>query len=297
MDRYTEIKNDINKLSEGLNKAGKVAIASKYSISSCKTEEIKKELYLILRDIRSTKVEFTTDDLNDYSRLNVPEKTKLQSESPNFIKFYKEHLEKLIKSKKLDGKIYAAHTIDWNYYMTPNDKYIIEMYEKAVKVFDSINPSNVVDNIAEKLMKETQEFFNSYISSVKSQAERFYREIPTTISKLENKLTSAKSDRAIEKIKSTIKRLSIIYNDGCQKYIDDEIDRATKSYKSEIADLANRFAKHGIDESLKVSDIYNDIKLFTMTVECHDEIFYCRAIIAAEYSEKVATHVRFIITK
>lgn len=294
---YTEIKNDIAILKDTPSKSEKVKISEKYSLNSLKANELKKSLYILLRDLRSSKNEFSCEDISDYRRLEIPEKTKLLQESIYFVKYYKEYLENKLKSKNLFDKIAFAKTRDWNYYMTAADKYIINEYLSAKKIIDDANPSKVVDKIYEKLINETKDFYSYYIESIKNKAEKFFDEIPSKISSLKMKIESNTDNKKIEKLSNILKRLETIFTNGKVNYVENEIKFASENFKAEMIDLANRFESHGIDESLSIKSINNDMKLFQMVINCKENTYFARAIIAAENSEKVSTHLRFIITK
>ena len=61
--------------------------------------------------------------------------------------------------------------------------------------------------------------------------------------------------------------------------------------------LADRLLdKKFIIEKTVVSNVQNDPKFFEMTITDGEKKLYCRSVLAAEFSEKMIPHFRFIMT-
>ena len=145
-----EMIADYNILDNYPTMVQKKEIALKYGIESKKVKEIEHEILLQMRALRFEKKEFDNMDLRFYYRLDVPEKTKLQGESTEFIMFLKDSFFKKMQERKLDKKVSIAKIRDWNYYITSADRSLILDYLKCIDILDSRD----IDKIETKKAKE-----------------------------------------------------------------------------------------------------------------------------------------------
>ena len=84
---------------------------------------------------------------------------------------------------------------------------------------------------------------------------------------------------------------------GKDKYIEIELDKAESAFDSKVQGLAVTLDKKGFDYSdIKFSNISFDPKLFDVYISSGSNKVHARSILAAENSECMVAHFRFIIT-
>ena len=85
--------------------------------------------------------------------------------------------------------------------------------------------------------------------------------------------------------------------DTIEKFVEYHIDNAEKQYMNDINSVVLRIRRKELDyNNLKITNIFNDPKFFEMTITDGNQSHHARSIWAAEYSEKVTAHYRFIIS-
>ena len=76
------------------------------------------------------------------------------------------------------------------------------------------------------------------------------------------------------------------------------LKRQKKQFEYNVRGLADRLLdKKFIIEKTVVSNVQNDPKFFEMTITDGEKKLYCRSVLAAEFSEKMIPHFRFIMTE
>jgi hypothetical protein len=76
------------------------------------------------------------------------------------------------------------------------------------------------------------------------------------------------------------------------------VEEATKQFEYNVRGLADRLLdKKFIIEKITVSNVKNDPKFFEMTITDGEKKLYCRSVLAAQFSEKMIPHFRFIMTE
>ena len=82
-----------------------------------------------------------------------------------------------------------------------------------------------------------------------------------------------------------------------QKYIESCLDDGEKKFKQDIEAIADRIRKMNMEEeNLKLLSIEDDVKHFDVIITDGKKTVHARSIFAAEFSELVSPHYRFIIT-
>jgi hypothetical protein len=62
--------------------------------------------------------------------------------------------------------------------------------------------------------------------------------------------------------------------------------------------MADKIHDKGLNiENIECTNVHQDPKVIEMVITDGVKKLYCRSIIAAEYSDKMVTHFRFIITE
>lgn len=327
-----EMLEDYKTLDDYPSMVQKKAIAAKYGIDSKKVNDIKKEVLLQLRAYRFTVDSFDIDDLRSYSRLDVPEKTKLQDESTAFILFMKDRLYKKLEERKLINKLYLAKGRDWNYHMTGADKSMINDYLKCIEILDSRDENKIeaktekeeiLKGIVIKLVEQTKEFHDVYIDGARKWATKTYDNAPENIEKHTKKIKAAEIkrseavehlkkehgwryytaneyrelDKSVNNLSKSINELKSILRKTKEEFINENIEEAENTFNRNINNLAQKIQDKEFDfEKLTVNRISTDPKYFELEVTDGINNLYARSIWAAEWSDKVEAHFRFIIT-
>lgn len=251
------------------NKAEKMKVCEELGIEfTNKTQEIINQVLILLRDERSSKTEWTTEDAINFRRLcsySSYNKMKeyLDLENRNFIKFF----------------------INWY-----DNKY--QITSKVLKRFSH--------TIAEKDIIKTFNNLNKYLTetsvdwAVKQQRiENCKNALIAQLGEFKRKFLDAGAKIAEEQWNGEKNHLWSL-----DEYIKREVDNRERYYNFAMISLAERLIRNGVDEeNIKVNYIQEDYKLFEMGINDGKSTWHARSIVAAEYSDIVTCHLRFIVTK
>lgn len=102
--------------------------------------------------------------------------------------------------------------------------------------------------------------------------------------------------KEIEKLNRFIRISEKSIEMGKEKYVEMNVEQAGQIFDSKVFALADKLNKKGFTDSCKFSSISNDPKLFDTIIIDGTKKVHARSILAAENSECMATHFRFIIT-
>lgn len=326
IESLDNLVNDYEK-SEYVSGNEKKQLAEKYGCSN-KIKDIQKAILLKMRDERHTRKEFNDKDITYFSRLDFPERdfVKYLSEEPiEFVRFYADFYLNKLKAKKLDRMVgqklngYNSSIADRfmikRYeailtYLTENDKPLEEIAkDKAAKE----RAEMMMQNLVAKLQEELKDFKKKLLDFAKEFATKKYNNIPKLIEKYNNFIKEyetnnegkswsvrSKEYREVEKVikernkcKALITRYKTLkdYQDACIKEAEDQ-------FNYNVNAIANRVSEKGLNiEQISCKNIFNDPKFIEMTITDGNKNLYCRSILAAEYSDKMIPHFRFIITE
>ncbi len=312
--------------------AQKKEIALKYGIESKKVKEIEHEILLQMRALRFEKKDFDNTDIRFYYKLDVPEKTKLQRESTAFIMFLKDSFFKRMQERKLDKKVSLAKIKDWNYHLSWADRSLILDYLKCIDILDSRDATKletkkakgeVIEGIRLQLVAQTKDFYEQYLNDAEAWAIKTYDAAPGRLEyfsekrrnfeiKLDEVVGRLKKedgwrymyspeyreiDKSISRISRSINELKMILNKTKIDFIQENREDAENTFNRNIANLAEKlYAKEFEFSKITVNSISNDPKLFELEVTDGNITLYARSIWAAEWSDKMIPHFRFIIT-
>ena len=327
-----EMIADYNILDNYPTTTQKKELALKYGIESKKVKEIEHEILLQMRALRFNKKEFDNTDIRFYYRLDVPEKTKLEGECTQFITFLKDYFFKRMQERKLDKKVSLAKIRDWNYHMTSADRSLILDYLKCIDVLDSRDidkietkkaKEEVIESIRLQLVSQTTEFYEQYLNDAEAWATKTYDAAPERLEyfiekrrnlevkrdEVVNRLKAEngwrymydpeykKIDGSINRLSESINELKMILNKTKVVFIQENREDAENTFNRNIANLAEKLYEKEFEFSkIKVNSISKDPKLFELEVTDGNITLYARSIWAAEYSDKMIPHFRFIIT-
>lgn len=85
---------------------------------------------------------------------------------------------------------------------------------------------------------------------------------------------------------------------SCTLYLEHSIKEFNSAFDNNLKAVADRLIRNGLkDNNIKLVEVNHDPKFLEMVLESNNEKFYCRSIFAAENSNLVSAHWRFIITK
>ena len=328
-----EMIEDYNTISDYPDTATKKSIASKYGITSKKSADIQKAILVAIRNERNNRHEYNDDDITWFKRLSdTPSRYKtlcvwLDEESLDFINFMRSYYEEILKSKKSKfGSLFdlknSAKGRNWNYVMTASDKYLIDTYNNLTQYIEEHDPTTlsskqdqqtIINSTKQKLIENTKEFHDEYIKRVEIFANKYWDKLPSNIESSKKKYEAAKNLYKDEQdynkskiLKRKMEEASRIYNSylivskkylSKKEYIDKCKEDAEDKFDANITSIAERLKKQDfIITDIKVTDIHNDPKFYAMYVTDGVKKVYCRSIWAAEFSDKMIPHFRFIIT-
>ena len=327
-----EMIEDYNTLDNYPSMAQKKEIALKYGIESKKVKEIEHEILLQMRALRFEKKEFDNTDIRFYYKLDVPEKTKLSGESTNFIVFLKDYFFKKMQDRKLDKKVSLVKSKDWNYHLTYADRTLILDYLKCIDVLDSRDSDKIetkkakeeiIEGIRLQLVSQTKEFYEQYLADAEAWAESTYDTAPERLEYFNEKRRNleVKRDEVVNRLKAengwrymydpeykeidgsinrlskSINELKMILKKTKADFIQENREDAENTFNHNIANLAEKLYEKEFEFSkIKVNSISKDPKLFELEVTDGNITLYARSIWAAEWSDKMIPHFRFIIT-
>ena len=325
---FDEMVQDYKALSGMSSLKDRKVLGQKYGIDSGKTKDVENAILSQMREERKTRKDYTKDDINYYYRIDTPDKKKIGLESTDFILFMKDVFYADLEKKNLIKKIALAKSRDWNYYMTAADKYAIARYLDVVAWLDAHDTNkiaakeeqeNIINAIKVKLFEQTQEFHDEYIRQAKAWAAKNYdyqecqeekyfplvekckeqlNEIGTySWGDIETRNKVAAIKKELDGYKSILNKARAVTLYHKEEYISKCEKDAEEAFNHNIGVLATKVNDKGIDVSkMTVERVDDDPKFFEMFITDGTTNLYARSIWAAEYSEKVTAHFRFIVT-
>lgn len=249
-----------------------------------------------------------------------------------FLEFLLKKTYENLEKKNLVNKIPYASMKNWNYAMTWSDKYAIGRY-LAVKKYleehtaEALEAKDLKERnfkiIHEKLVDQTKGYKAEFVRRAKASAGITYDRAPEIRDR--NKVIYNSKNKELDEVRKELREKGVFtyYANDRYKSIEAERDRAYSNYSKARAilrntreeyikisednairyfdeamvELGSRIQEKGVNAAtLNVHDIWDDPKYFSLYIDDGIQKFYARSIWAAEYSEKVAAHLRFIIT-
>lgn len=321
-----EVRADYDKV-DGLDtKKEKLEFAHKYGIESVKKADIQQAILLKLRDLRKSASVFDENDWYDFHRLlpdsliKLPE--YLKEENPKFVEWLqKYYLENRMKGK-LKNWIGVNPGRDANYSLSYADIYTVKFYNKILEFIANNTPKTrtakdeIFDMLVNKFTNLLEDYKKEYLKRVETFAKNRYSEIlPKELETLKEK-RKASADR-LEKIDWRKERSKFYEEQKVKDSISRKIEQITKLFEkytektySELCvkEAADEFEdnikvlSHKIQEEelevdkLDVKSIHDDPKVFNMKISDGNKNLFCRSVLAAEFSNYMRPHYRFIIT-
>ena len=310
-----ELIADYTLLNEYPSMNEKKALAAKYGIESKKAKEIQEMVLVAMRGERKTRTEFDDIDLRYFTKFDIPETYAkavpyYELESIEFLNYVMGvYWEKLV-ARKLDKKVDLVNSRG-TYQLSVADKYAIRRYINIKRYLEEIKPENVekkrndeeINNVIRNiLLVEMKPLHDNYIERITAWANKSY------VSIIKTKTESAKELDLLPKdvnyniwkpIKNKYDRAVALLRrfDTIDKYVAYTVESAEREYMNDVNEVTLRIRKKELDyDNIKVINVYNDPKFFELTITDGNKSLHARSIWAAEYSEKVTAHYRFIIT-
>lgn len=309
-----ELIADYTLLNEYPSMNEKKALAAKYGIESKKAKEIQEMVLVAMRGERKTRTEFDEIDLRYFSRFDIPETYAkavpyYELESIEFLNYVLNVYWGNVVEKKLENKLSLANSR--GYGICAAHKYIIKRYLNLKRYLEEIKPENIekkrsdeeINNVIRNiLLVEMKPLHDNYIERITAWAKKSY------VSIIKTKTESAKELDLLPKdvnyniwkpIKNKYDRAVALLRrfDTIDKYVAYTVESAEREYMNDVNEVTLRIRKKELDyDNIKVINVYNDPKFFELTITDGNKSLHARSIWAAEYSEKVTAHYRFIIT-
>jgi hypothetical protein len=310
-----ELIADYTLLNEYPSMNEKKALAAKYGIESKKSKEIQNMVLAAMRGERKTRTEFDDIDLRYFTKFDIPETYAkavpyYELESIEFLTFVMNKYWETLVTRKLDKKVDLVN-VRGTYHLSISDKYAIRRYLNIKKYLEEIKPENVekkrndeeINNVIRNiLLKDMIVFHDAYIEKVTKWATKQYPRIIEVKNETRAQLDNFPKDvkynvwKPIKNKYDTAVALLTRF-DTIEKYIAWNVENAEKQYMSDINAVVERIRKRELDyDNIKVVNVFEDPKFFEMTITDGNQSLHARSIWAAEYSEKVTAHYRFIIS-
>lgn len=310
-----ELIADYTLLNEYPSMNEKKTLAAKYGSESKKSKEIQNMVLVAMRGERKTRTEFDEIDLRYFSKFDIPETyskavTYYELESIEFLNYVMGvYWEKLV-ARKLDKKVDLVNSRG-TYQLSVADKYAIRRYLNIKRYLEEIKPENVekkrndeeINNVIRNiLLKDMVVFHDAYIAKVTKWANMQYPKIIEIKNETKAQLEKLPKDvkyNVWRPLKNKYDRAVALLTrfDTIEKYVEWNVENAENQYMSDINSVVERIRKRELDyDNLKVVNVFEDPKFFEMTITDGNQSLHARSIWAAEYSEKVTAHYRFIIS-
>ena len=279
-----------------------------------------------LQDLNVIGANFTEDDWDDFNRLlpdsliKIPE--YLKEENPKFVTWIqKYYLENKMKGK-LKNYIGVNPGRDANYYLSYADIYKIKFYNKILEFIANNTPKTrtskdeIFDMLVNKFTQLLEDYKKEYLKKVETFAKKRYSEIlPKELETLKEK-RNASRDRLDKidwrkerskyneelKIRDSLDRKILQITNLFKKYTEKTyaelcIKEAAKEFEDNIKVLAHKIQEDELEvDKLEVKSVHDDPKVFNMKITDGTKNLFCRSVLAAEFSNYMRPHYRFIIT-
>lgn len=303
-------------------------IGKKYGLDTGRTGVIQEAILIKMREERHTRKEFTEEDVIWFNRLEGNIRKKIDFEPIEFVEFLKKLYWQKLEDKKLVEKIPMVKGRDWNYFMTATQREFINSYLFICEWLESKDPNaikaqlekdNIIKSITTILINQTTDFHTEFINRADKWARLTHKKMTEMYEKYSekyNELTAQMralgtsfvanspeyeayrklyDERAV--FTKAMNKARLVAQCSLDDFVKKTIAEAEMTFNKNINTLAYKISEKNIDvQMMKVSHIEDDPKFFEMLISDGKIGLYARSIWAAEWSEKVTPHFRFIIT-
>lgn len=155
-----------------------------------------------------------------------------------------------------------------------------------------------------KLLPKKIESFNSMLSDVyakENEIRKSYTDEQGRIISMKLFNEAAPMMRQLwkqrDKLRSTINKCQHTINDGEDIFVHDGLIKAETMFDDKVLGLSHKLNQKSFSpDDLKFSSISSDPKLFDVYISSGNKRVHARSVLAAENSEHMVAHFRFIIT-
>lgn len=315
-DKYGLTAKKIKDITNGI-----LLLAKKDRLQRSKFDEFDVRAFMMLSDWPGT-----------YKKMEI----HLIDENIQFAKYLMDYYFEKVKTEKLEHTLNWSSSNFKYSRIPYGKICIVQNYQWFLKFYNEHSPEGIakqdaVDSMTEivcgKFDTQLKEFKQMILDYAEEQARREWRNAPDNIKKLKSKIREiekkikAKEDAVTNRIitysalfhdneynelkksrnslSSEQIRLSYMLKawkteDNFAKKCREE---AEKEFEYKKKEMAKKLIEKGIDPvKMEITHVDTDPKYIEMVVEDGIKKLYCRSIIAAQFSEKVTVHFRFIIT-
>lgn len=321
-----EARKDYNTVDGLETKKAKQEYAQKYGVDSVKKDEIKMAILLKLREFRKSASQFDEEDWYEFIRLEGYSAQKLpdylKEENPKFVLWIKDYYYKRFfeKNKKLQNWI-GMNPGNGTFGLSYADKDTIKFYNKLLTFIADNTPKTrtakdeIFDLLVGKFTELLAEYKVQYLKKVEAYAILKYKSIPGDLEELKEKRKEEREKldkidwrkeryeysqqyEIVDKLSKKIERLTSFLNKYTAKsYAEACVEKATEEFEDNIKILAHKIQDEGLEvDKLDVKSVKDDPKVFKMKITDGTKNLYCRSVLAAEFSQVMIPHYRFIIT-
>ena len=321
-----EVRKDYSHIDSCDSKKEKQEYAAKYGVDSLKKDEIRYAMLLKLRELRKSASQFDEEDWYDFIHLEDHVITKLpeflKAENSKFVLWLKDYYYKRFfeKNKKLQNWI-GMNPGNNVFGLSYADKDTIKFYNKILTFIADNTPKTrtakdeIFDLLVGKFTELLAEYKEQYLKKVEAYAILKYKSIPGDIEELKEKRQEEREKldkldwrkeryayneqyNVVDKLSKKIERLTSFLNKYTEKsYAEACVEKATEEFEDNIKILAHKIQDDELEvDKLEVKSIKDDPKVFKMKITDGTKNLYCRSVLAAEFSQYMIPHYRFIIT-
>lgn len=321
-----EVRDDYYKVDILGSKKEKLEFAHKYGIESVKKVDIQQAILLKLRDLRKSASIFDKNDYHDFIRLIPDSLIKLpdylKEENPKFV----EWLQKYYLENKMKGNLKNWIGInpgrDANYHLSYADIHTVKFYNKILEFIANNTPKTrttkdeIFDMLVNKFTNLLEDYKKEYLQRVEDFAKKRYSEIlPKELDTLKEKYKESinrlnkidwRTERSKffeeQKVKDSLNRkieqITKIFNKYTEKtYAELCVNEASEEFENNIKVLSHKIQEEELEvDKLDVKSIHDDPKVFNMKISDGNKNLFCRSVLAAQFSNYMRPHYRFIIT-
>lgn len=255
----------------------------------------------------------------------------LENEPEAFVIYMKEYYEGLLKE---DNTLqYLGYRLsDLKYRLSYNKICTLKYYQSIVKYLEE-NGTSTADKrsakqkatelILSKLDEQLEDFKQHLLDQIEDQAKNYWQRLTDNLSKYKEEYLAAEkefddfhNDRtnrfSLPEVRKEYARLENIKNQASQiyhnanyiikKYTKEAYgkycrEEGRKEYEYKKHNMAEKIVERDFDyANITFSNVKRDPKGIEMMISDGVKKVYARSIIAAEFSEKVICHFRFILT-
>lgn len=183
------------------------------------------------------------------------------------------------------------------------------------------------DSIHEVVKSQTANARVTYLDLVRLSAGRSYDNLPNKITDAKSKISSLNNKirncckekrdplgrlsfadldiyiaqtnpmrKEVEKLERLIRQSEKFISMGKESFVETSVEKAAMMFDSKVFAMADKLNQKGFTPECKFSSLSSDPKLFDVVITDGEKKVHARSVLAAEFSECMVAHFRFIIT-